>query len=119
MSQPYQAKKKIKSSAQGIWLRLVVILTLAIIGSAFLTVYIKDVYRRDLIVYQKCLQKTRHLDTEYGRLLLEESAWARSERIQSLASTSLNMQLPSVKAVRVIVLDKHANNGIAPLKNTK
>lgn len=118
MSQPYQAKKKIKSSAGGVWLRLALILVFLIIGSAFSTVYIKDLYRRDLIVYQKCLQKTRHLDAEYGRLLLEESAWARSERIQSLASESLNMHLPSVKKVRVIVLGGGVDGG-ASKKNIK
>ncbi|GED22189.1 cell division protein FtsL [Halomonas halmophila] len=51
---------------------------------------------------QKLENEQQQLQTEWGRLLLEESAWSSPSRIERLASQRLEMRLPDVDEVEVI-----------------
>ena len=42
------------------------------------------------------------LNTEWGRLLLEEGAWSQHQRIEKTAQKRLNMALPGSGQVRII-----------------
>ena len=42
------------------------------------------------------------LNTEWGRLLLEEGAWSQHQRIEKTAQKRLNMALPGIGQVRII-----------------
>ena len=105
-NKPYQAGSKYSPAQSQVhrfrW--MTVLLAVVIIVSAFATVYLKDLYRRDSIIYQRSVLSARHLNVEYGKLLLEESAWARSGRIQSMAKKKLKMIFPHVGKNQVIVL---------------
>jgi cell division protein FtsL len=42
------------------------------------------------------------MQTEWGQLLLEQSAWSMQARIERVANVKLNMQLPTAKSVVMI-----------------
>ena len=76
------------------WWIVNIILLCAIVFSAFFMVYLKDVYRRDFIDYQRLQNQAAELQIQYNQLLLEESTWASESRIQRQATKKLNMMLP-------------------------
>ena len=49
---------------------------------------------------------SKKYDTEYGQLQLEQSTWAMHSRIEELATTKLNMQVPDAKRIQVISLEE-------------
>lgn len=98
-----------KKSWSWVQVAINVILAVCIVASAFALVYLKDVYRRDFISYQRLLKQTEQLHVDYGKLLLEESTWASAARVQHLAQKKLNMYTPTADQIQVIVL--HKNDG--------
>ncbi|MGM8931293.1 cell division protein FtsL [Salinicola halophyticus] len=73
----------------------VLITAVAIISTSHLT---RVQYAR----LQKLENQRDSLQTEWGRLLLEESTWSSPARIEALASKRLDMRVPSVDEVKVI-----------------
>ncbi len=60
---------------------------------------------RALFVELQALERDAHrLETEWGRLKLEQSTWATHGRIERLAREERNMRLPEPGAAEVIVL---------------
>jgi cell division protein FtsL len=53
---------------------------------------------------QKLQQQRDALNVEWGQLLLEEGAWSQHRRIESVARTQLDMELPAATQVRVLAL---------------
>ncbi|MCW4151656.1 cell division protein FtsL [Halomonas sp. 18H] len=51
---------------------------------------------------QQLQSEQQQLQTEWGQLLLEESAWSSPSRIERLATQRLEMRLPGVDEVEVI-----------------
>jgi cell division protein FtsL len=68
---------------------------LAVITASHLT---RDQYAR----LQQLEREENQLQTEWGQLLLEESAWSSPARIERLAVERLEMRLPDVDEVEVI-----------------
>ncbi|MFP4137803.1 MAG: cell division protein FtsL [Halomonas sp.] len=68
---------------------------LAVIGVSHLT---REQYAR----LQQLEREQQQLQTEWGQLLLEESAWSSPARIERLAVERLEMRLPGVDEVEVI-----------------
>ncbi len=68
---------------------------LAVITASHLT---RDQYAR----LQQLEREQNQLQTEWGQLLLEESAWSSPARIERLAVERLEMRLPDVDEVEVI-----------------
>jgi cell division protein FtsL len=59
---------------------------------------------RVAFVKLQTLQKQRDaLDVEWGKLLLEEGAWAQHQRLESTARAKLGMQLP--QADQIVMVD--------------
>ncbi|KPK12588.1 MAG: hypothetical protein AMJ68_01565 [Acidithiobacillales bacterium SG8_45] len=52
---------------------------------------------------QTLQQQRDALDVEWGKLLLEEGAWAQHQRLESTARTKLGMQLP--QAEQIVMVD--------------
>src|SRR5690349_10464885 len=69
---------------------------------AFAVVYVKDLYRRTFIEYQTVQQQQNQAYVDWGKLLLEQSTWSTQARVQTIASSRLNMQAPLPKAVHLI-----------------
>lgn len=68
---------------------------LAVITASHLT---RDQYAR----LQQLEREQQQLQTEWGQLLLEESAWSSPARIERLAQERLEMRLPDIDEVEVI-----------------
>ena len=82
-------------------------LYLAVVISASGLVYSKHLERRYFIELQTMQEKTSQLETEWEKLLLEESAWSNQARIEQIATTKLNMHL--LEYSDVVMLELHKN----------
>jgi cell division protein FtsL len=86
----------------GNWLWLLVLLCV-VSGSAVLLVYSKHESRVLFSELQKLQDEQDRMDVEWGRLQLEQSAWATHVRVERLARKKLNMQIPDAK--QMVILD--------------
>ncbi len=78
---------------------LSVVLFAAVLISALAVVYSKH-QSRALFVELQALETARdELGIEWGRLQLEQSAWAVHARIESVATKRLRMRLPAVSSI--------------------
>jgi cell division protein FtsL len=78
------------------------VLTIAVVLSAFAVVYVKDLNRRLFIQSQGLQMANNKLQVEWGKLLLEQSTWSSQARVQQLAQERLNMKVPSPSEVNLI-----------------
>jgi cell division protein FtsL len=78
---------------------IVVILFFAVMASAILLVYSRHETRKKFVELGQLHKQMAALDTEWGRLQLEQSAWSGHSRIEQIARTRLNMVLPKPGSV--------------------
>ncbi len=83
-------------------MRLQLILLMAVVLSALAVVTSQHQARKAFIALQQAQQQQRRLDVEWGQLQLEQSTWARHERVEKIATEQLQMQLPDVAHMHVI-----------------
>lgn len=89
----------------GLFLRehlTIMLLAICVFVSGFAVVYSKDYQRRLYIETQNITLHTNQLQTEWGKLLLEQSAWSMQARIERIASSKLNMMVPSAKSIVMV-----------------
>lgn len=77
-------------------------LIVLLLVSAFSVIYLKDLSRRLFIQYQQLQHVQQRDEVEWSKLLLEEGAWSTQARVQNIASTQLNMVVPTMKNVVMI-----------------
>lgn len=84
----------------------VVLLLLAVVISAVLVVDVRH-RSRVLFVNLQALNAERDaLNVEWGKLLLEEGAWSQHQRVEAVARTRLNMDIPRPDQVVVVHASK-------------
>lgn len=83
-------------------LLLVGVLVLACLASAMAAITVSHFTREQYAQLQQLERERDQLQTEWGQLLLEESAWSSPARIERLAVERLEMRLPDVDEVEVI-----------------
>ncbi|KAA0014261.1 cell division protein FtsL [Billgrantia pellis] len=83
-------------------LLLIVGLVLACLLSAIAVIATSHQTRAQYARLQQLERERDQLQTEWGQLLLEESAWSSPARIERLAVERLEMRLPEVDEVEVI-----------------
>ncbi|MAX32671.1 cell division protein FtsL [Onishia taeanensis] len=83
-------------------LLLVVVLIVAVLVSAVAVTTTSHLTRVQYARLQQLEREQNQLQTEWGQLLLEESAWSSPARIERLASERLEMRLPDIERVEVI-----------------
>ncbi|MBA2778769.1 cell division protein FtsL [Billgrantia kenyensis] len=81
---------------------LVIGLVLACLATAMLAVKASHETREQYARLQQLERERDQLQTEWGQLLLEESAWSSPARTERLAVERLDMRLPHVNEVEVI-----------------
>ncbi|TFH88086.1 cell division protein FtsL [Billgrantia azerbaijanica] len=81
---------------------LVVALVAACLATAMAAITVSHLTRDQYARLQQLERERDQLQTEWGRLLLEESAWSSPARIERLAVERLEMRLPDVDEVEVI-----------------
>lgn len=83
---------------------VVAIIVLAVFVSAVLVVSLRH-QARLLSTQLQTLQVARDaLNTEWGKLLLEEGAWSEHRRVETAARQRLDMAIPDSKEIVVIDL---------------
>jgi cell division protein FtsL len=81
-------------------------LAFAVVGSAVWVANTRH-QARQLFVELEALNRERdRLQVDWGRLQLEQSAWAAHPRIESLASERLQLDLPDQRSVVMIAEPK-------------
>lgn len=83
-------------------LLLVALLLAACLGSALAVIATSHLTRDQYARLQQLEREQQQLQTEWGQLLLEESAWSSPARIERLAQERLEMRLPDIDEVEVI-----------------
>ena len=81
---------------------VVILLALAVFITGFGVVCIQDWQRRLFVKSQILVTERNQMQTQWGKLLLEQSAWSMQARIERVATTKLNMQLPNSKAIVMV-----------------
>ncbi len=84
------------------WLLVVALLTLLTLASAVAVISASHLTRVQYARLQQLEREQDQLQTEWGQLLLEESAWSTPSRVERVASERLDMRLPDVEQVEVI-----------------
>lgn len=77
--------------------RILVVLTLLfvlVLASAIMLVYSKHQSRKLFVELQQLKYEVDDLNTEWGQLQLEQSAWSDHGRIERIARTRLSMVAP-------------------------
>ncbi len=81
---------------------LVGVLVLAVIASCFGVSLAAFETRKQYAALQVLSRQSDQLDSEYEKLLLEQSAWAGYARIDEVARRELDMQIPQGEQVVVV-----------------
>ncbi|HET9114203.1 MAG TPA: cell division protein FtsL [Burkholderiales bacterium] len=87
-------------------MRVQLVLLLAVVLCSLAVVTSQHQARKAFIALQQAQQQQRKLDVEWGQLQLEQSTWARHERVEKIATEQLQMQLPDATHMHVIYAKK-------------
>jgi cell division protein FtsL len=81
---------------------MILILAIATFASALGVIYSKHQSRKSFVELTQLQQHRDQLNTHWGRLQLEQSTWATHGRIEKIARTKLQMEIPdNSKIVRL------------------
>lgn len=80
----------------------ILVLIFLLLLSALGVVYVKDLNRRLFIAHQKLQVETGELQINANKLLLEHGAWGSQARVQVVAQTRLQMQIPPSTDVMMV-----------------
>ncbi|HEY5603489.1 MAG TPA: cell division protein FtsL [Gammaproteobacteria bacterium] len=81
---------------------LSLVLVLAVTVSAFQVIYTKHQNRQAFIALQNLKQQQDEMETDWGKLQLEQATWAAHGRVEKIASNELEMVIPPAGTVSVI-----------------
>jgi cell division protein FtsL len=73
---------------------IVLLLLLAVIGSALGVIYAREQNRRLFVDYTQLIKDHDDLNVEFSRLELEQATWAETNRIEQVARGQLGMVAP-------------------------
>lgn len=78
---------------------VVSLLFVMVLGSAIMLVYSKHQSRKLFVELQGLKSRVDELNTEWGQLQLEQSAWSGHGRIEQVARERLSMVMPKAEEV--------------------
>jgi cell division protein FtsL len=73
---------------------IVLLLLIAVIGSALGVIYAREQNRRLFVDYTQLIKDHDDLNVEFSRLELEQATWAETNRIEQVARGQLGMVPP-------------------------
>ena len=79
-----------------------VLLSIAVLVSAMAVIYAKHENRKHFVELQALLKQRDEMEINWGRLQLEQGAWATHGRIEQLARKKLDMITPPTQSVVVV-----------------
>ena len=81
---------------------VILLIVMWVMGSAIGVIYAKHQSRK-LFVELEALKTSRDdLNIQWGKLQLEQSTWATPNRVESIASSKLGMQVPTPDKVVIV-----------------
>jgi cell division protein FtsL len=89
--------------------RRLVILAFCLTVAAAAVIELRHRSRDQFAELQQLLAQRDALNTEWGRLLLEEGAWSQHRRVEAIARTRLGMTTPA--ANQAVILDLRNKGG--------
>ena len=78
------------------------LLVFMVVSSALIVVYAKHESRKLFSELQNLKREQDKIDVEWGRLQLEQSAWATHGRVEKIARKRLGMHIPSFSEVVIV-----------------
>lgn len=78
------------------------LLLVLVIGSALGVIYSSYKSRQLFSELQQLNKEATHLEEDWGRLLLEQSTWASHSRIERIATSQLDMEVPDSSDIVVV-----------------
>ena len=81
--------------------RVNIVLALLLIACALLLINAQHQARKNFVELERLKKEARSLDEQWGQLRLEQSTWAGSARIETLARTRLGLITPPLDRIRV------------------
>lgn len=96
-------EKKKAFRQQMLW---VCVLWLAVLVSALTVIYSSFDTRNQFNALEELRSERNALQVEWGKYLLEESAWASFERIEKTAVDTLGMKIPEGQQLVVVAVDE-------------
>jgi len=79
------------------------LLVVLVVSSAVGVVYARHEGRKQFVVLQQLSRERDDLDIEWGRLQLEQGAWAAHGRIERIAHEKLDMRLPMARDTVIFI----------------
>lgn len=70
--------------------------------------------RKLFVELQKEQESARQMEVEWGQLQLEQSTWATPTRVEKIASSRLQMQLPKGDKIQFVRIEHGGNETIKP-----
>lgn len=80
----------------------ILLLAVSVFVSGFAVIYAKDWQRRLYIQTQNVTAQSNQLQTEWGKLLLEQSTLSMQARVETIATNKLNMVVPTAKQIVMV-----------------
>jgi cell division protein FtsL len=81
---------------------IVLLLLIAVIGSALGVIYAREQNRRLFVDYTQLIKDHDDLNVEFSRLQLEQATWAETNRIEQVARGQLGMVTPDAASTVLI-----------------
>lgn len=81
--------------------RVNITLALILIGCSLSLINAQDRARKNFVKLEHLNREARELDEQWGQLRLEQSTWAGSARIETLARSQLHLMTPPLDRIRV------------------
>jgi len=81
--------------------RINVMMAVALIACALLLINAQHQARKNFVELERLKKEARSLDEQWGQLRLEQSTWASSARVETVARKRLGMITPPLDRIRV------------------
>lgn len=81
---------------------IVLLLLIAVIGSALGVIYAREQNRRLFVDYTQLIKEHDDLNVEFSRLELEQATWAETNRIEQVARGQLGLISPGPATTIVV-----------------
>lgn len=78
------------------------VLWVAVIASAVAITYFSHLCREQYTQLTALQREANELQVQYGRYLLEQSAWGSLQRVESMAVSKLGMRTPKVDEIVMV-----------------
>ena len=81
---------------------LIVLLFVAVMGSAIASIYAKHESRQLFTEFQALTTERDRMEVDWGKLQIEQSTWSTYGRVEQVARDQMDMREPSPKQVSLL-----------------